>query len=93
MSCPADRSFCELVVALSTILDTEEETKLYHAWRVALVARELARQVLPGQATLVFYAALLHDIGAMGVIMFLVVYIPVGFLKQKRKKVLTPDKL
>jgi uncharacterized membrane protein YwaF len=29
----------------------------------------------------------------MGVIMFLVVYIPVGFLKQKRKKVLTPDKL
>jgi HD-GYP domain-containing protein (c-di-GMP phosphodiesterase class II) len=66
MSCPADRSFCELVVALSTILDTEEETKLYHAWRVALVARELAQQVLPEQATRVFYAGLLHDIGAMG---------------------------
>ncbi|MDN5344963.1 MAG: hypothetical protein PWQ18_1076 [Clostridia bacterium] len=66
MACPADRSFCELVVALSTILDTEEETKLYHAWRVALVAAELARLVLPGQVTPVFYAGLLHDIGGMG---------------------------
>lgn len=66
MGCPTDRSFCELVVALSTILDVEEETKLYHAWRVALVARELAQKVLPGQATPVFYAGLLHDIGGMG---------------------------
>ncbi|WP_338818605.1 hypothetical protein MTCOM_25310 [Moorella thermoacetica] len=66
MGCPPDRSFCELVVALSTILDIEEETKLYHAWRVALVAQELARRVIPDEATLVFYGGLLHDIGAMG---------------------------
>lgn len=66
MSCPPDKSFCELVVALSTILDIEEETKLYHAWRVALVAQELARRIMPEEATLVFYGGLLHDIGAMG---------------------------
>lgn len=66
MGCPPDRSFCELVVALSTILDIEQETKLYHAWRVALVAQELAHREMPERANLVFYAGLLHDLGAMG---------------------------
>ncbi|WP_109206900.1 HD-GYP domain-containing protein [Moorella sp. Hama-1] len=61
-----DRTFSELVVALSTILDIEQETKLYHAWRVALVAQELARRELPELANLVFYAGLLHDLGAIG---------------------------
>ncbi|PRR72898.1 HD-GYP domain-containing protein [Neomoorella humiferrea] len=66
MGCGAERTFCELIVALSNILDVEENTKLYHAWRVALVAGEMARKVLPEQANLVFYAGLLHDIGGMG---------------------------
>ncbi|MGI9860667.1 HD domain-containing phosphohydrolase [Moorella naiadis] len=61
-----DRTFSELVVALSTILDIEQETKLYHAWRVALVAQELARRELPELANRVFYAGLLHDLGAIG---------------------------
>nr|WP_277998770.1 HD-GYP domain-containing protein [Moorella sulfitireducens] len=47
-------------------MDVEEETKLYHAWRVALVARELAQKVLPEQSTQVFYAGLLHDLGGIG---------------------------
>lgn len=66
MACPADRSFCELIGALAMVLDIEENRKLYHAWRVAVVAERLARFLLPEQRTAIFYAGLLHDLGAMG---------------------------
>lgn len=66
MPCPPDRSFCELVAALATVLDMEDEYKLYHAWRVALIARELARHLLPAEEALVFYGGLLHDLGGIG---------------------------
>jgi len=66
VSCPKDKPFCELIAALGTVLDMEDEVKLYHAWRVALVARRLAQDLLPREEALVFYAALLHDIGGIG---------------------------
>ncbi|SMB88489.1 HD domain-containing protein [Thermanaeromonas toyohensis ToBE] len=66
MSCPPDKPFCELIAALGTVLDMEDETKLYHAWRVALVAQKLAQDLLPQEEALVFYAALLHDVGGIG---------------------------
>ncbi|MDN5347988.1 MAG: hypothetical protein PWP65_1552 [Clostridia bacterium] len=66
MACPANRSFCELIGALATVLDIEEGRKLYHAWRVAVVAEKLAQMLVPEERTAIFYAGLLHDLGAMG---------------------------
>lgn len=58
--------FSELMAALSMALDMDARGKLYHAWRVALVASRTAQLLLPDKVTDVFYAGLLHDIGAMG---------------------------
>jgi HD-GYP domain-containing protein (c-di-GMP phosphodiesterase class II) len=60
------RLFGDLIIALSYILDVQENPNLYHAWRVAAVSGAMAEQLAPGQVTDVFFAALLHDIGAMG---------------------------
>lgn len=58
--------FNELMVALSMALDMDARGKLFHAWRVALVAGRTAEEILPDKVSDVFYAGLLHDIGAMG---------------------------
>ena len=58
--------FNELMAALSMALDMDARGKLYHAWRVALVAGLTAELMLPDKVNDVFYAGLLHDIGAMG---------------------------
>lgn len=58
--------FNELMVALSMALDMDARGKLFHAWRVALVAGRTAAEILPDKVSDVFYAGLLHDIGAMG---------------------------
>lgn len=58
--------FNELMAALSLALDMDARGKLYHAWRVALVAARIAEIILPDKVNDVFYAGLLHDIGAMG---------------------------
>ncbi len=60
------RIFSELVAALSMVLDIEESRKLFHAWRVALLAWMMAERSSPAEEAQVFYAGLLHDIGAMG---------------------------
>lgn len=66
MGCSPDRPFCELIAALATVLDMEDDHKLYHAWRVGLIARELARELIPAEEPFVFYAGLLHDLGGIG---------------------------
>lgn len=58
--------FNELMAALSMALDMDARGKLYHAWRVALVGGRTAKLILPDKVSDVFYAGLLHDIGAMG---------------------------
>ncbi|NLC38472.1 MAG: HD domain-containing protein, partial [Clostridia bacterium] len=58
--------FYELIAALSLALDMDARGKLYHAWRVALAARETSRFFFPQGEVDVFFAGLLHDIGAMG---------------------------
>jgi HD-GYP domain-containing protein (c-di-GMP phosphodiesterase class II) len=56
----------ELIAALSLALDVEENGKLYHAWRTGVVSWAIAdRMSLPNKNYL-FYAGLLHDIGAIG---------------------------
>ncbi len=60
------RLFGDLIAALSYVLDVQEDPRLYHAWRVAVVAASMAEQIAPAQVSDVFFAALLHDVGAMG---------------------------
>ena len=59
------RFFSELMTALSLMMDLDENRKIYHAWRVALLAEKLSTQILPEYRTQIFYAGLLHDIGAI----------------------------
>ncbi|HHW02433.1 MAG TPA: HD domain-containing protein [Thermoanaerobacterales bacterium] len=59
------RFFSELISALSLMMDLDENRKLFHAWRVAILAERLAQKILPEYRTQIFYAGLLHDIGAI----------------------------
>lgn len=56
----------EVLPAISTILDYQDNGNLYHAWRVSVLSFYLAELICPKKVSAVFYAALLHDIGAMG---------------------------
>ncbi len=59
------RFFSELMTALSLMMDLDENRKLYHAWRVAILAERMSLKILPEYRTQIFYAGLLHDIGAI----------------------------
>ena len=58
--------FNDLIITMAYILDVQEDPCPYHAWRVGAVSAIMAEQLMPEHATDVFYAGLLHDIGAMG---------------------------
>ncbi|HBT46691.1 MAG TPA: phosphohydrolase [Peptococcaceae bacterium] len=66
MACTYDRIFCQLIGALATVLDMEDDHKLHHAWRVAILSREVARRLWPHREGDIFYAGLLHDLGGIG---------------------------
>lgn len=57
--------FSELMSALSLMMDLNENRKLYHAWRVALVSERMAQEILPEYSAHIFFAGMLHDIGAI----------------------------
>ena len=57
--------FGELVLTLSRLLDLSPNGYLGHGERVGFVAWLLASECLPEQAEEVFYAGLIHDIGAL----------------------------
>ena len=59
------RFFSELMTAISLMMDLDENRKLYHAWRVAILAERMSLKILPEYRTQIFYAGLLHDIGAI----------------------------
>lgn len=59
------RFFSELMTALSLMMDLDESRKIYHAWRVAILAERMSQEILPEYRTQIFYAGLLHDIGAI----------------------------
>jgi HD-GYP domain-containing protein (c-di-GMP phosphodiesterase class II) len=66
MKCVSN-TFADIITALSFALDLDENRKLYHAWRVAILAHEIAANVPnPPEREHIFYAALLHDTGAIG---------------------------
>ncbi len=57
--------FSEFMAALSLMMDLDENRKLYHAWRVAILAERMSLEILPEYRAQIFYAGLLHDIGAI----------------------------
>jgi len=56
----------KLLAALSYMSDVTPDGCRFHSWRVALLAAHLAAEVAPDIQRDVFYAGLLHDIGAVG---------------------------
>jgi HD-GYP domain-containing protein (c-di-GMP phosphodiesterase class II) len=71
----------ELITAISFIIDVEANKKLYHGWRVAVLADRLARRLSPQKRKEIFYAALLHDVGAVGLTSHII-----HFLREESKK-------
>lgn len=58
--------FGDIVLAFTLSIDLDSGGKLFHAHSVAYVATLLAKEMLPNETDLVFYAALLHDMGGVG---------------------------
>jgi HD-GYP domain-containing protein (c-di-GMP phosphodiesterase class II) len=58
----------ELITAITFVTDVEGDKRFYHAWRVATIATRLAevKAFKINKIKNIFYAALLHDIGAVG---------------------------
>lgn len=71
----------ELIVALSFTIDIEKNKKLYHAWRVAILASKFAGNLSQRKRKEIFYAALLHDVGGIDLIHHIV-----HFLKQESRR-------
>ena len=57
--------FDELITALSMALENYGSHSLIHGQRCAIVAEKIASKLYPESSKDVFYAALLHDIGAV----------------------------
>lgn len=70
----------ELLTALSFIVDVEENVKFYHAWRVATLAGSFSEGLTKKTRKHIFYSALLHDVGAIGLTRHIV-----HFLKTENK--------
>jgi len=56
----------DLLAAAAYMTDIVPNGCLYHVWRVALVAEHVANSLLPDEATAVFYAGLVQDVGTVG---------------------------
>lgn len=61
-----NRILMEIITSLSLAMDLEEDIKLYHAWRVALLAQAMGETMEPVIRNQLFFAGLLHDIGGIG---------------------------
>lgn len=57
----------EIFSALTYTIDIQGTRKLYHAWKVAILSAQLAKNLKnPKKIKEIFYAGLLHDIGGVG---------------------------
>ncbi|MCL4558632.1 MAG: HD domain-containing protein [Deltaproteobacteria bacterium] len=57
----------QLLATLSLIIDYQGGEQLYHAWRVAIVAKYVCDEISPAESQWLFYAGLLHDVGITGI--------------------------
>jgi len=62
-----ESSFSQIINALSQIIALENHQRIFHAWRVAVLATEVARKITPEDINQVFYASLLHDVGTVSI--------------------------
>ncbi|MDD5756316.1 MAG: HD domain-containing protein [bacterium] len=62
-----ESSFSQIINALSQIIALENHQRIFHAWRVAVLATEVARKITPEDINQVFYASLLHDVGSVSI--------------------------
>lgn len=82
----------DMLIALGYVLDVQEEPCPYHSWRVAALSTAMALEIIPDQASDVFFAALLHDIGAMGSFTHMVRYPTLNSQKSKAEVVAHPQR-
>ena len=75
MGLNAARTVNELISAVSMAMDIEEGVKLYHGWRVAIIAARLTRALGHTNAMENFYAGQIHDVGGVGLPHHLVTYL------------------
>ena len=57
--------FDQIISALSLIMDQFGHHNLLHSRRVAVIATALSEIVMPEKRDIIFYASLLHDVGAV----------------------------
>ena len=57
--------FDQIISALSLIMDQFGKHNLLHSRRVAVIATALSEIVMPEKRDIIFYASLLHDVGAI----------------------------
>ncbi|HHT9144794.1 MAG TPA: HD-GYP domain-containing protein [Candidatus Wunengus sp. YC61] len=57
--------FDQIISALSLIMDQFGKHNLLHSRRVAIIATALSDIVMPEKRDIIFYASLLHDVGAL----------------------------
>ncbi|MBI5206682.1 MAG: HD domain-containing protein [Candidatus Firestonebacteria bacterium] len=74
MQINTSRTLSELIASLSLAMDMEEGKKLYHSWRIAIIATNMALKRIPERTTDIFYASLLHDVGCIGLPRHLIHY-------------------
>lgn len=60
------KAYTECLLQLANVLDLDENRDDYHSWRVACVAYMMAKKLDCQNLLEVFWAGLLHDIGAYG---------------------------
>jgi putative nucleotidyltransferase with HDIG domain len=66
----------EIISVLSYISDVEGTRKLYHSWKVAILAKNISeRQINDEKRRDLFYAALLHDIGGISLPFHIIHYL------------------
>jgi HD-GYP domain-containing protein (c-di-GMP phosphodiesterase class II) len=75
MEIDAKRTVNELISAVSMAMDIEEGVKLYHGWRVAVLAARIAKCLGAEECTEHFYGGLLHDVGGVGLPNHLIHYL------------------
>jgi len=87
-----DKATSDLLIALGYVLDMQEEPCPYHSWRVAALATSMAVQTARDDASDVFYAAILHDVGAMGTFTHMMRYPTINSQKSKSEVVAHPER-
>ncbi|MGE5197095.1 MAG: HD-GYP domain-containing protein [Deltaproteobacteria bacterium] len=61
------KTVSELINIITYVTDIDEDKKIYHSWRVAIISARICGDIANAKKIKsVFYAGLLHDIGGVG---------------------------